>query len=140
MRTTNKRDDATQKKRGRPPIEINMQMVETLDSIQCTDEEIAAALRVSVDTIARRKQQPEFAEVLAAGKALGRMSSRRLQWQAAKGGSVPMMIWLGKQLLGQRDRWDEPTENATDKAREIASALKAMVQTEQAGETEQAGQ
>src|SRR4051794_19839949 len=130
MRTTNKSDDGEQKKRGRPPIQLNMEMVETLASIQCTDEEIAAALRVSVDTIARRKQNPEFAEVLAAGKALGRMSLRRLQWQAAKGGSVPMMIWLGKQLLGQRDRWDEPTENATEKAREIAQALKAMVSTE----------
>jgi hypothetical protein len=131
MRTPNKSDTAGQKKRGRPPIEINMQMVETLASIQCTDEEIAAALRVSVDTIARRKQQmPEFAEALQTGKALGRMSLRRLQWQAAKGGSVPMMIWLGKQLLGQRDRWDEPTETATDKAREIANALKAMVSTE----------
>jgi hypothetical protein len=131
MRTTNKSDDGEQKKRGRPPIQINMEMVETLASIQCTDEEIAAALRVSVDTIARRKQNPEFAEALAAGKALGRMSLRRLQWQAAKGGSVPMMIWLGKQMLGQRDRWDEPTENATEKAKEIASALKAMVDTEQ---------
>src|SRR4051812_37718358 len=135
MRTTNKTDDGEQQKRGRgrPPIDINTDLVATLASIQCTDEEIAAALRVSVDTITRRKQSmPEFAEALSAGKALGRMSLRRMQWQSAKNGSIPMQIWLGKQMLGQRDRFDEPTENATEKAREIAQALKAMVATEQA--------
>jgi hypothetical protein len=131
MRSANKTDTGQPKKRGRPPIDINMDLVATLASLQCTDEEIAAALRVSVDTIIRRKKDmPEFLEVLKAGRAMGRMSLRRMQWAAAKNGSVPMMIFLGKNLLGQRDRPDEPGENVAEKAREIANALKTMAATE----------
>jgi len=29
-----------------------------------------------------------------------------MQWEAAKKGNVTMMIWLGKQLLGQRDQME----------------------------------
>lgn len=115
MRSDTKTDEPEQQKRGRgrPPIEINMDLVATLAGMHCTDEEIAAALKVSVDTITRRKQSmPVFAEALSAGKAMGRISLRRLQWQSAKAGSIPMQIWLGKQLLGQRDRFeDTPAED-----------------------------
>lgn len=31
------------------------------------------------------------------------MTLRRLQWKAAEGGNATMLIWLGKQLLGQKD-------------------------------------
>lgn len=115
MRTDIKTDDASQqKKRGRPPIQINMDLVTTLSSLQCTDEEIAAALKVSVDTITRRKQaMPEFGEALASGKAMGRISLRRLQWQSAKNGNVAMQIWLGKQMLGQRDKFEDTTAETT---------------------------
>ncbi len=29
-----------------------------------------------------------------------------MQWKAAKAGNVTMQIWLGKQLLGQKDKSD----------------------------------
>jgi hypothetical protein len=122
------------RKAGRPVKEINWDIVEKLASIQCTDEEIAAVLGVHSDTIKRRKKIPEYAEVLSNGRAKGRASLRRLQWKAAESGNVTMQIFLGKNLLGQRDKFEEPTESVTDKAREIASALKAMVDTEQAGQ------
>lgn len=107
MRSDIKTGTQPQKKRGRPPIQLNMELVEALAAIQCTDEEIAATLHVSVDTITRRKQDPEFCTALQAGKARGRASLRRLQWAAAKNGNIPMLIWLGKQMLGQRDKFEE---------------------------------
>src|SRR4051812_21663909 len=110
MRPSNKSDETGQKKRrvGRPVIQIDMDLVEDLAALNCTDAEIAATLRVSLDTIIRRKKDtPEFLEALEAGRSRGRMSLRRLQWQSALGGSVPMQIFLGKNLLGQRDKFDE---------------------------------
>jgi hypothetical protein len=62
---------------------------------------------VSTDTIGRRKKDPAFLDVLEAGKGRGRVTLRRLQWQAASTGNTTMLVWLGKQLLGQRDKFDD---------------------------------
>jgi hypothetical protein len=104
--------DTPKRKAGRPVKDIDWNVVEKLASIQCTDEEIAAVLGVHSDTIKRRKKVPEYAEILANGRAKGRASLRRLQWKSAEVGNVTMQIWLGKQLLGQRDKFeDAPTED-----------------------------
>lgn len=90
---------------GRPPIEIDLLQLERLASIQCTDAEIAAVLGVSTDTLARRKTaDTNFVNALESGKAKGRATLRRLQWQRATNGSDTMLIWLGKQTLNQTDR------------------------------------
>ena len=74
-------------------------MVDRLASIHCTVDEVAAVLGVSRDTIDRR-----FRDRIDAGKAKGRASLRREQWKAAEGGNPAMLIWLGKQYLGQVDK------------------------------------
>jgi hypothetical protein len=90
---------------GRPRIEIDLAAVERMASIQCTDEEIACMLGVSINTITRRKaDDPAFMKVLEEGRGKGRATLRRLQWQRANAGSDTMLIWLGKQTLGQTDR------------------------------------
>ena len=86
-------------KTGRPKKKINAKVVETLASIQCTNEEIAQVCECSSDTLTRR-----FAESIKKGKNVGKSSLRRLQWEKAKAGNTTMQIWLGKQVLGQRDR------------------------------------
>jgi hypothetical protein len=73
--------------------------------INCTDKEIAHCLGVHEATLIRRKKQDsEFAETLERARSTGRMSLRRKQFEKANAGSDTMLIWLGKQLLGQRDR------------------------------------
>ena len=37
------------------------------------------------------------------GRAKGRISVRRMQMQLLEAGNATMAVWLGKQLLGQRD-------------------------------------
>jgi transcriptional regulator with XRE-family HTH domain len=71
----------------------------------CTVEEIAAELRISKRTLMRRQKDPKFLESIERGKARGRATLRRLQWKSANAGNVTAQIWLGKQLLGQRDQW-----------------------------------
>lgn len=94
------------RKTGRPRLEFDLRQVEQLGAIMCTDEEIAGVLGCNVDTIRERKKEPEFSGALEKGRATGKASLRRIQWNTAKGGNATMQIWLGKQWLGQRDRQD----------------------------------
>src|SRR5216684_1825751 len=89
------------RKRGRPRKHVDLEMVGRLASIQCTHAEIASALGISVDTLTRDRH---FAEVYKRGAESGRKSLRRMQFESALKGNVTMMIWLGKQYLGQSDQ------------------------------------
>jgi hypothetical protein len=88
---------------GRKLVKIDLVELEKLCSLQCTDEELAAWFSVSVKTIANRRKQPRFSEVMERGKAKGRISVRRAQMKLLEAGNATMGVWLGKQLLGQRD-------------------------------------
>lgn len=111
----------------RPRHEIDLAAIERLASIQCTDEEIAAVLGVSTDTIGRRKlDDPEFAKALFDGRSKGRATLRRLQWQRANAGSDTMMIWLGKQTLGQRDRFEADVNHHVTSTTATDAALEAI--------------
>ena len=88
---------------GRKPIHIDLGELEKLCSLQCTYEEIAAWFNVSVRTIESRRKRRQFAEVMERGRAKGRISVRRAQMKLLESGNASMGIWLGKQLLGQRD-------------------------------------
>ena len=88
---------------GRKPIQIDLVELEKLCALQCTDEEIAHWMGVSTRTIENRRKQPKFAAVMKRGRAKGRISVRRSQMKLVEAGNSTMGIWLGKQLLGQRD-------------------------------------
>jgi hypothetical protein len=69
--------------------------------MQCAQAQIADSLGVGHATIERRLPRPEYREVMKRGYALGRISLRRMQMQVARAGNTAMLIWLGKQYLGQ---------------------------------------
>lgn len=85
-----------------------MVKLEALCQLHATDEEIAAHFSCSTKTIQRLKRKPAYAAVFEKGRADGKISLRRAQYQEALKGSPSMLIWLGKQLLGQRERYDRP--------------------------------
>jgi hypothetical protein len=88
---------------GRPEADIEMEELEELCAMQCTDEEIAAWFGVSVRTIERRRKTAEFNDVMDRGKAKGRVSLRRSLWKIANAGNPAANIFLSKNLLGYRD-------------------------------------
>jgi len=88
---------------GRRPVHIDLVQLEKLSALQCTDEELAAWFGVSPHTIAKRKKKPEFAEAIQKGRARGRISVRRAQMKLLSSGNPTIAVWLGRQLLGQRD-------------------------------------
>lgn len=105
-------------KMGRPKIEIDGVELERLCRLHCTNEEIAAYFGCSVDTIERRfKENPELKEMAEKGRAMGRISLRRKQFQILEEtNNTTMAIWLGKNLLGQRDMVDIVHEDKNEKA------------------------
>lgn len=91
---------------GRPKKELNFSVFEKLCAICATEEEIADWFDMCVDTLSTRCQENydmTFSEVYKKFSGEGKISLRRKQLQVAMDGSVPMLIWLGKQLLGQKD-------------------------------------
>lgn len=87
---------------ARPRTEIDLRLVQSLARIGCTHAEIGTIAGVSEQTIRRRCRKE-----VDAGYDEMRMSLRRWQYEKAKEGNVAMLIWLGKQHLGQRDKIDE---------------------------------
>jgi hypothetical protein len=96
-------------KGGRPPKLVADQktigIIEGLGKILSTHIEAAAVLGVSKPTfeqfLARNKKAEEAFEK---GKSAGKISLRRAQFKAALDGNATMLVWLGKQLLGQKDK------------------------------------
>lgn len=96
-----KTPDTPKRKTGRPPAKIDWELVGNLALVQCTQEEIAAVVGVSRQTLLSK---PEFLDIYKRGIEKGKSSLRRAQWKLAMAGNATMCIWLGKQLLGQRDQ------------------------------------
>lgn len=106
MSAPKKGDAAEGKGAGRPPNVVELEQVTELAKIGCTMDELARVLGVADRTIRRWKADPKFLDALELGQATGRMTLRRMQWTEAQLGNATMLIWLGKQLLGQRDKFE----------------------------------
>lgn len=92
---------------GAPRIEFDLENLCELARIGCTNETIAHMLGVGKATLQRRiAEQGEIPDAIAKGRASVEISLRthQLAWAlGSRPGNVTMMIWLGKQMLGQRD-------------------------------------
>lgn len=87
------------------PLPIDPKLVQDLAAIGCKTTEIATIVGCSHDTLERR-----FASEMEKGRSNLRASLRRWQIEAAKKGNVAMLIWLGKQLLGQTEKVEQVSE------------------------------
>jgi hypothetical protein len=97
------------KKLGRPSKEIDIEQFEKLCSFFCSKQEISSFFDCSDDTIenwCKKTYGEVFSAVWNKKSAKGRISLRRKQIEVAMSGNVTMLIWAGKQYLGQRDKED----------------------------------
>jgi len=100
-----------------------------------TRDEAAAWLDVSRPTLWKfLNEYPETAEIFEGGLDRAKTSLRRMQWSSAKKGNVTMQIWLGKQMLKQRDDGglsDNSTKESIDALRdEIQRKLARTIESE----------
>lgn len=100
------------RKVGRPqklqPDEKTLKLVRNLGRIDATTKECAAFLDVSEPTYIKfKKDHPEVEAAYKEGVKAGNVSLRMAQFKLAVEKLNPtMLIWLGKQQLGQRDHKD----------------------------------
>ena len=83
---------------------IDPEQVEKLSGLGCTNTEIASFFGCDESLI--RKSYSEF---LTKGREKGKIRLRQWQMRAAERGNVAMLIWLGKQMLGQADKQEITT-------------------------------
>ena len=91
---------------ARPRKVIDAKQFESLCGLQCTKEEICLVLDVTDKTLeswCKRTYGKGFSEIFKQKRGLGRVSLRRSQFEVAKKGNVTMLIWLGRQYLGQSE-------------------------------------
>jgi len=89
---------------GRRPHVFDLEKVEDLAELDCTLAEMAVALGCSERTFREhRAHDPALQAAVDRGRARGAIELRRAQHMAAHAGNPTMLIWLGKQRLGQRN-------------------------------------
>lgn len=104
-------------KTGRPKLDLDLRAIEKAAAIGCTQEEIGFLVGCSDRTLQKRE---DCREAMARGSASMKTSLRRLQWKKANEGNVAMLIWLGKQILGQKDRVEETVREEVVEIERIA--------------------
>jgi hypothetical protein len=98
---------------ARPRKEFNWDELDKLCGIHATRREIASWFEVSEDTVDRRCYEEHgmsFASYYEQKQAPGKISLRRKQYEVAMSGNVGMLVWLGKQHLGQSDKQESTLE------------------------------
>jgi hypothetical protein len=87
-------------KRAKP---VSAKEIEKLGRLQCTEREAAAWLNIRHHEFPELlERNPDLASAWERGQQTGRISLRRKQFRLA-GANAAMAIFLGKNLLGQRD-------------------------------------
>ena len=90
---------------GRPKLPIDAGIVRKLASRMMTKTEIARIVGCDESVIRKR-----FAEDYSFGRETGKKRLRDKQLQQALRGNTTMLIWLGKQYLGQADKTESKVE------------------------------
>ena len=124
-------------KTGRPKIQIDQKEFDKLCSMQCSIEEIADWFDCSVDTIERwckRTYKQTFAEVFKVKRGKGKIALRRAQFELAR--KYPAMaIFLGKQYLGQKDKFDSAPAVANGQLADLIDGMREPVNYDVYAET-----
>lgn len=94
---------------GRPlkDIQFDASQVEKLAAIGVTNREMGELFGMDESTVAKR-----FAREIERGRGKMKTRLRQRQMKAAMAGSIPMLIWLGKQVLGQADKQETKNESS----------------------------
>jgi hypothetical protein len=117
------------KKKGRPKTILNLEELEKLCRLNCTMPEIASYFNIPLRTLEDKyTNDKEIRQTIDNGRNKGKLSLRRKQLQIMdETNNATMAIWLGKQLLGQRDKHDIITEDiSTNKLSEALAIAERM--------------
>lgn len=113
---------------GRPKKQIDKDQFEKLCGLQCTLEEFCCYFDCDNKTLekwCKRTYKQNFSEVFRVKKGNGKISLRRKQFELAMSGNPTMLIWLGRNMLGQTDKIDVALEDKSNgKLADLIDGLK----------------
>jgi len=96
-------------------VDINWDKVIMMLQAHCSGTEIAAKLGIHEKTLysrCKKDQKLDFISFKAQKRESGKTILKMSQFESAvKDKNIAMQIWLGKQLLGQRDKKDIEQKN-----------------------------
>ena len=81
------------------PLNLDHKQIAKLAEVGCTNREIADILYCSHDTL-----ETKYIDALREGRATRKQKLRNKQYQVAMDGNTAMLIFLGKNDLGQSDK------------------------------------
>ena len=116
---------ATRRKAKNKVSDIPPEELKRVALLNPAAEELAFVFDIPLTHAEDLLKGEEVQEELLKGRGGRRLSLKRAQWKSAMGGNVAMLIWLGKQDLGQSDKGTEG-EDAIEMATKITIALKEM--------------
>lgn len=109
---------------GRPKKSLDAGLIERLSMIGMTILDIAFVLGCNEKTLRNRMEDtPGIQEAYDKGKGRFRMALRMWQAREAAKGDVPMLKFLGKNELGQSDRFDGKIEIDVESRSEVILPL-----------------
>jgi len=109
--------------RGANKTVIPPDEVEKLAALHATTEEMAAYFGIPANTLTSN-----FGDIITKAKASTKVSLRREQIKVALNGNVAMLIWLGKQYLGQSDKIVEEKPDSIP-AGELDARIKNLIES-----------
>lgn len=113
---------------GKPPIILDWDYIAKLCQCGCSGKEVADWIGVSCDTLYERCCRDNgmlWTRFSSMHKHRGDGNIRRRQYEVAMDGDRVMLIWLGKQRLGQREN-PISTEEMPAHIKEFIDLIKAQ--------------
>jgi len=92
---------------GRPKAKIDWDIVDEYLRAHCEGTGIASVLGIAADTLylaCKKKYNMTFSAYSAIKKSEGVELIRKKQYELAIKGNSSMLVWLGKQYLGQKEK------------------------------------
>lgn len=99
---------------GRKKVNIDWKKIENMAVAGCNGQQIAAAVGIHYNTLFKRCKEDnkcEISEYLQTKKEKGNNLLIQKQFDIALKGDRAMLIWLGKNRLGQSDKKEITQEN-----------------------------
>lgn len=98
----------TKKRREITRNDISLEQVRQLGKLMCSQAEIGSVLGIGATGVNNLTNTwPEFAEALEEGYSDTKRTLRKTQLDLALSGHPSMLMWLGKQYLGQADKHEQ---------------------------------
>lgn len=111
MRGVRVKTREAQQKRTITKKDIDLDSVEAMAKLMMSQTEMGSVLGIGTSGVNKFLDTwPEFAEAVDRGYADTRKALRRTQLDLALSGHASMLMWLGKQYLGQADKHEQHTK------------------------------